>query len=172
MLVLEILKRHHTKMRTLLGQLYGRSRNMKDVVVRALYLPLPRWNGHVVQVLHRPLPRWNGLVNCSYHYIAFAGLVMLLLALLKFCIGDFDVWPPNVLHALVCDKLYTASVRDYYDFCYGNGLPLRFATTLFSLCNDQCNNISSHTISTFDNRWHTDTSTLHYAMYYDVKFGQ
>jgi hypothetical protein len=93
---------------------------------------------------------------------------MLIFALLKCCIEDFDVWPSNILHSLICDKPYTKGVRDFCAFCYGNGLPLRFAKTFFVLCNDQCNHISSYTIYTFYNLWHTDTSTNHHA-HYNVK---
>jgi hypothetical protein len=72
----------------------------------------------------------------------------------------------------VCEKPHTVNVRDFCASCYGNGLPLRFATSLYLLVNAHCNDVTSQTIYTLYDLWHSDHSTIHHASYFNVMHGK
>ena len=60
---------------------------------------------------------------------------MFLLLFIETLVGDFGLWPSDVLSAIFLDPPTHQSVRKVAAFFYGNGVPLRVANHLSPLCN-------------------------------------
>jgi hypothetical protein len=94
---------------------------------------------------------------------------MLLLTFLRLCIGEFDTWPSNIFHLLVCTRPTAATIREVAAFFYGNGLPLCYASFFYLTCNEQASFLTTQIMFTIYSLWYSDKTTCHHARYYNVK---
>jgi hypothetical protein len=94
---------------------------------------------------------------------------MLLRTLLRFCTGEFESWPSNIFQLCVCTRPSAANIREVAAFFYGNGLPLRYASFFYLMCNERGRLITTQTMFAFYTLWHSDKTTSHHAQYYNMR---
>jgi len=94
---------------------------------------------------------------------------MLLLTLLRSCIGEFESWPSNIFQLCVCDRPSATNIREVAAFFYGNGLFFRYASFFYVMCNERGSALATSSMFIFYSPWHSDKTTSHHAQYYNMK---
>ena len=97
---------------------------------------------------------------------------MYLLLFIEILVGDFGLWPSDVLSALFLDLPTDHTIRELASFFYGNGVPLKFATRLSTLCNPFWNNHASEDMKVLYHLWHAGVDSPHHTKYWNTRYGQ
>ena len=109
-----------------------------------------------------PLPPYHHIIQVKDMY---------LLLLIEILVGDFGLWPSDVLSALFLDLPTDHSIRKLASFFYGNGVPLRLATRLSTLCNPFWNHHSTADMKHLYHLWHAGVDSTHHANYWNTRYG-
>ena len=88
---------------------------------------------------------------------------MYLLLFIENILGDFGLWPSDVLSALFLDLTTDQTVRELASFFYGNGLPLRIAEKLSALCYPFWNLRASTDMKIHYHLWHAGVDSPHHT---------
>ena len=86
---------------------------------------------------------------------------MYLLLFIEIPVGDFGLWPSDVLSALFLDLTTDQTVRELASFFHGNGVPLRIAEKLSAFWNF----LASRDIKVHYHLWHAGVDSPHHTKY-------
>ena len=97
---------------------------------------------------------------------------MYLLLFIEILVGDCGLWPSEVLSALFLDPPTDQSVRTLASFFYGNGVPLRIAGRLSTLCNPFWSDHSSENMKALYLLWQAGVDACHRTKYWNTRYRQ
>jgi len=97
---------------------------------------------------------------------------MYLLLFIEILVGDFGLWPSDVLSGLFLDLPSERTVRKVASFLYGNGVPLTNAEKLYALCNPFWNHYASTDMKVQYYLWHAGVDSTHHTKYYNTRYRQ
>ena len=97
---------------------------------------------------------------------------MYLLLFIEILVGDCGLCPSDVLSALFLDHPTDETVRTIVSFFYGNGVPLRIAGHLSTLCNPFWNGQSGERMKALYLLWHAGVDVRHRTKYYSTRYRQ
>jgi hypothetical protein len=99
---------------------------------------------------------------------------MLLITFLEFCVGEIDLWPAYIIDLLFVKDYTPQNICKVAAFLYGNGVPLKVASRLYTLCNPSraSTHIIPYVMGGYYSTFHSRCNVLHMEHNYNVSRGR